>query len=130
MVYTVDLTKARIDFVEDSSSQQTETTVSNNNKCITKVTIDETSIPAYEALPNCKAKSTLLLDSINTNNSTSVEYNCQPLAQNKFNIRRPIQKLTDLPPPTNYFYSSRLQIISNHIIRYTSALYRNQNHVT
>ena len=35
-VYTVDLTKTRIDFVEDSSSQQTETTVSNKNECITK----------------------------------------------------------------------------------------------
>ena len=34
--YAVDLTKARIGFVEDSSSQQTETTVSNNNKCIKK----------------------------------------------------------------------------------------------
>ena len=28
--------KARIGFVEDSSSQQTETTVSNKNECITK----------------------------------------------------------------------------------------------
>ena len=36
-VYTVGLTKAWIDFVEDSSSQQTETTVSNNNECITKI---------------------------------------------------------------------------------------------
>ena len=35
-VYTVDLTKARIDFVEDSSSQQTETTLSNKNECNTK----------------------------------------------------------------------------------------------
>ena len=35
-IYTVELTKARIDFVEDFSSQQTETAVSNNNKCITK----------------------------------------------------------------------------------------------
>ena len=35
-VYTVDLTKARIGFAEDFSSQQTETTVSNKNKCITK----------------------------------------------------------------------------------------------
>ena len=49
-VYTVDLTKARIDFVEGSSSQQTETTVSNNNKCITKVTSDETSIPRFAKL--------------------------------------------------------------------------------
>ena len=37
MVYTVDLTKARIGFVEDSSSQQTETTVSNKNECTTKI---------------------------------------------------------------------------------------------
>ena len=33
-VYTVGLTKAWIGFVEDSSSQQTETTVSNKNECI------------------------------------------------------------------------------------------------
>ena len=49
-VYTVGLTNARIDFVEDSSSQQTETTASNNNKCITKITIDETSIPRFAKL--------------------------------------------------------------------------------
>ena len=49
-VYTVDLTKARIDFAEDSSSQQTETTVSNNNECITKVTSDQTSIPRFAKL--------------------------------------------------------------------------------
>ena len=53
MVYTVYLTKARIDFVED-----------------------------------------------------------QPLAQNKFDTRRPIQKLMGLPRPTNYFHSSRLKITS------------------
>ena len=35
-IYTVGLTKARIGFVEDSFSQQTETTVSDKNKCITK----------------------------------------------------------------------------------------------
>ena len=34
-VYIVGLTKARIGFVENSSSQQTETTVSNKNECIT-----------------------------------------------------------------------------------------------
>ena len=67
----------------------------------------------FHALPNCKPKSTLQLDSINTNNSTSVEQNCQPLAQNKFNTRRPIQKLTGLPRPTNYFHSSRLKITSH-----------------
>ena len=50
MVYTVDLKKARIDFVEDSSSQQIETTVSNNNKCITKITSDQTSIPRFAKL--------------------------------------------------------------------------------
>ena len=50
MVYTVDLTKTWIDFVEDSSSQQTETTNSNNNKCITKITTDETSIPRFAKL--------------------------------------------------------------------------------
>ena len=49
-VYTVDLTKARIGFVEDSSSQQTETTVSNNNNCITKITTDETSILRFAKL--------------------------------------------------------------------------------
>ena len=95
-VYTVDLTKARIDFVEDSS-QQTETTVSNKNKCITKITSDQTSIPRFAKL---QSEINTIIDSINTNNSTSVEYNCQPLAQNKFNTRRPIQKLTGLPRPT------------------------------
>ena len=50
MVYTVDLTKARIDFVEDSSSQQIETTVSNNNQCITEITSDQTSIPRFAKL--------------------------------------------------------------------------------
>ena len=49
-VYTAGLTKARIDFIEDSSSQQTETTVSNNNKCIIKITTDETSILRFAIL--------------------------------------------------------------------------------
>ena len=49
-LYTVDLTKARLDFVEDSSSQQTEITVSYNNKYITKITTDETSIPRFAKL--------------------------------------------------------------------------------
>ena len=49
-VYTVDLTKARIDFVEDSSSQQTEATACNKNECITKITTDETSIPRFAKL--------------------------------------------------------------------------------
>ena len=49
-VYRVDLTKARIDFVEGSSSQQTETTVSNNNKCITKTTSDQTSNSRFAKL--------------------------------------------------------------------------------
>ena len=35
-VYTVGLTKARIGFAEDFSSQQIETTVSNKNEYITK----------------------------------------------------------------------------------------------
>ena len=48
--YTVGLTKARIGFVEDSSSQQTETTVSNKNECITKIATDETSIPRFAKL--------------------------------------------------------------------------------
>ena len=38
-------------------------------------------------ISRCKVK-------INTNNSTSVEHNSQPLAQNKFNNRQPIQNLT------------------------------------
>ena len=125
-VYTVDLTKARIDFVEDSS-QQTETTVSNKNECITKITSDQTSIPRFAKL---QSEINTIIDSINTNNSTSVEYNYQPLAQNKFNTRRPIQKQTGLPRPTNYFHLSRLQITSNHNNRYASALYRKQDHVT
>ena len=41
----------------------------------------------FHALPHCKAKSTLQLDSINTNNSISVEHNSKTLAQNKFNTR-------------------------------------------
>ena len=49
-VYIVGLTKARIGFVEDSSSQQTETTVSYKNECITKITSDETSIPRFAKL--------------------------------------------------------------------------------
>ena len=50
MVYTVGLTKPWIDIVEDSSSQQTETTVSNKNECITKITTNETSIPCFAKL--------------------------------------------------------------------------------
>ena len=54
----------------------------------------------FHALPNCKAKSVLQLDSINTNNSNSVEQNSKALAQNKFNTRQPIQNLTGpLPTP-------------------------------
>ena len=42
--------KAWIGFVEDYSSQQTETTVSNKNECITKIKTDETSIPCFAKL--------------------------------------------------------------------------------
>ena len=42
--------KARIGFVKDSSSQQTEIIVSNKNECITKITSDETSIPRFAKL--------------------------------------------------------------------------------
>ena len=49
-VYTVDLTKARIGLAEDFSSQQIETTISNNNECITKITSDQTSIPRFAKL--------------------------------------------------------------------------------
>ena len=94
-VYTVGLTKARIGFVEDSSSQQKEITVSNKNECITKITTDETFIPRFAKL---QSEINTITRSINTNNSTSVKQNCQPLAQNKFNTRRPIQK-TNGPPP-------------------------------
>ena len=64
----------------------------------------------FHALPNCKAKSTLQLSSINTNGSTSVEHNSKTLAQNQFNSRQPIQKSNGLrpAPKQNYFYSSRL----------------------
>ena len=55
-VYTVDLTKARIGFVEDSSSQQTETPVSNKNECIQK---SRPTKLLFHALTNCKVKSTL-----------------------------------------------------------------------
>ena len=40
----------RIGFVEDSSSQHTETTVSNKNEYITKLTTDEISIPRFAKL--------------------------------------------------------------------------------
>ena len=95
-IYTVGLTKAPIGFVEDSFSQQRPLSLIRMN-------VLQKSRPTkllFHSLPNCKAKSKLELDSINTTNSTSVEYNCQPLAQNKFNTRRPIQKLMGLPRPT------------------------------
>ena len=74
-VYTDGLTKARIGFAEDFPSQQTETTVFNKKKCITKITSDQTFISRLAKLQS----------EINTSNSTSVKQNCQPLAQNKFN---------------------------------------------
>ena len=49
-IYTVGLTKARIGFFEDSSSQQTETTVFDKNECITKITSDQTSILRFAKL--------------------------------------------------------------------------------
>ena len=49
-IYTVALTKARIGSAEDFSSQQTETTVSNKNECITKITSDLTSILRFAKL--------------------------------------------------------------------------------
>ena len=49
-VYTVGLTKARIGFDEDFSLQQTETTVSNKNECITKITSDQLSISRFAKL--------------------------------------------------------------------------------
>ena len=49
-VYTVGLTKVRIGFIEDSSSQRTETTVFNKNECVTKITTDKTSIPRFAKL--------------------------------------------------------------------------------
>ena len=48
----------------------------------------------YSTLCHCEAKSALLLNSINTVNSTSVEKNSKTLAQNKFNTHQPIQNLT------------------------------------
>ena len=53
-VYTVDLTKARIGFVEDSSSQQTESLIRTNVLQKSR----QTKL-LFHALPNCKAKSTL-----------------------------------------------------------------------
>ena len=50
----------------------------------------------FHALPNCKAKSMLQLNSVNINDSTSVEHNSKTLAQNKFNTRQPLQNLTGL----------------------------------
>ena len=52
----------------------------------------------FHALPHCKAKSTLQLSSIHTNDSSSVEHNSKTLPQNKFNTRQPIQNLTGLCP--------------------------------
>ena len=138
-IYTVELTKARIDFVEDFSSQQTETAVSNNNKCITK------SRPTkfYSTLCHT-AKRTQRYNLIRStqNNSTSVEQNCQPLAQNKFNNCPPTQKSNGPPPVAkqNHLRSSRHSNRfklphndndhHNNNSRYASALYRKQNHVT
>ena len=48
-VYTIDLTKARIGFAEEFSSQQTETTVSNKN-VLQKITSDQTSNPRFAKL--------------------------------------------------------------------------------
>ena len=119
-VYTVSLTKARIGFVEDSFSQQAETTVSNKNECITKITSDETSIPRFAQLQS----------EINTNNSTSVEQNCQPLAQNKLNNRQPISNLTDIPRPTKI--TSTRVVSKSHLISIiaTHRLYIEKDHVT
>ena len=61
----------------------------------------------FHALPNSKAKSTLQVNSINTNDSTSVEHSSKTSAQNKFNTRQPIQNLTRLLPPKFYFLSKR-----------------------
>ena len=70
---------------------RTTTAVSNNNKCITK------SRPTkfYSTLCHT-AKRTQRYNLIRStqNNSTSVEQNCQPLAQNKFNNCPPTQNLT------------------------------------
>ena len=138
-IYTVELTKARIDFVEDFSSQQTETAVSNNNKCITK------SRPTkfYSTLCHT-AKRTQRYNLIRStqNNSTSVEQNCQPLAQNKFDNCPPTQNLTVhlLWPNKITFARAATRVASNYlttimiiiiiISRYASALHRKQNHVT
>ena len=77
--------KLRLVSLKTLFHKKTETTVSNKNECITKFTTNKKS--PFHALPHCKAKSTLQLDSINTNNSTSVEHNSKTLAQNKFNTR-------------------------------------------
>ena len=45
-------TKARIDSLKTLLHKQTETTVSNTNKCITKITTDENSFPCFAKLQN------------------------------------------------------------------------------
>ena len=60
----------------------------------------------FHALPDCKVKSTLQLNSINTNDSTYKERNSKTLAQNKFNTRQPIQNLTGSLPPNSIFFPS------------------------
>ena len=113
-IYTVELTKALIDFVEDFSSQQTETAVSNNNKCITK------SRPTkfYSTLCHT-AKRTQRYNLIRStqNNSTSVEQNCQPLAQNKFNNCPPTQKSNGPPPVAKQitFARAATRVASNYL---------------
>ena len=80
----------------------------------------------------CKANSTLQLDSINTNNFTSIEHNSQPLAQNKFNNRQPIQNLTGHLLCLNKITFTRAvsRVVSNYLImssRYTSSLYKKRS---
>ena len=48
----------------------------------------------YFTLIQTAKRKMLQLNSVNTNNSTSVEHNSKTLAQNKFNTRQPIQNLT------------------------------------
>ena len=52
--------------------RQTETTVSNKNECITKITTDETATPRFAKL---QSKINTITCSINTIDSTSVEHN-------------------------------------------------------
>ena len=99
------------------------------------ITSDETPIPRFAKLQS----EINTITRLNQHKySTSVEQNCQPLAQNEFNNCPPTQNLTVhlLWPNKITFARAATRVASNYlttiiiISRYASALYRKQNHVT